>query len=142
MRLCLCRLPSVFVEEAEEKDQGLAHTEYKVSCDERSAYASLGCQLGNPSRSVDLLSVGAYREVRNRCPCRLLSSSSALDASACWLFFESICCVHHLFPLQNISGKAISHRDGPHPYDGGPGEHFIFRVCLDSLVTVAVKCRT
>ncbi|CDJ29859.1 uncharacterized protein EMH_0004870 [Eimeria mitis] len=31
------KLPAVFIEEAEEKDQGLAQTEYKVSCDERSA---------------------------------------------------------------------------------------------------------
>ncbi|CDI82569.1 exosome complex exonuclease, putative [Eimeria acervulina] len=29
------KLPNVFVEEEEEKDQGLARTEYKVSCDER-----------------------------------------------------------------------------------------------------------
>ena len=35
MFFCLFRLPNVFVEEEEEKDQGLARTEYKVSCDER-----------------------------------------------------------------------------------------------------------
>ncbi|CDJ57494.1 exosome complex exonuclease, putative [Eimeria maxima] len=52
------KLPSVFVEEAEEKDQGLAHTEYKVSCDER---ISAGKPF--PIETVPILMTAAQSEV-------------------------------------------------------------------------------